>query len=214
MTDLIKLWKKLKIDRCECQFDCGGDNMGNTDFTFYDKKGEIASPPELEEYFNNAMYENVDFYVNSDGHYQGESGTVTITLEDGEFSYSKSATSEYSENISTIIEVELTKKEIDFIKKNVSNINGGDGFAINYKRDLILTDEDEKLVEGLENKLTDVAASHEPDLEDTEFPEGEIQEDWYTFTTNSEHDEIKELTIEGNKLKIVVTNSVTDFRSE
>src|ERR1700691_5187239 len=95
--ETIELWNKLKIESCTMKFSCGGDSMNDYSFTFYGGGKEIESP-ELKDYFDDAVYKHVEFYVNSDGHYQGEAGTVEITLDDDDdFSYCKAAQSEYEE---------------------------------------------------------------------------------------------------------------------
>ena len=150
--EAVKLWKELGITECEMEFSCGGDSMNDYTFTFF-KGSEKIESPELDTFFEDEVYKHVEFYVNSDGHYMGESGKVHIELdeEDDEllfqnhpFTYSKSAQSEFSERFTSVGEMKLTKKELEFLQKNVSNINGGDGdFNMNFKRDFILTDEDE-----------------------------------------------------------------------
>lgn len=209
LKDVIKLWKKLKIKECILTFDCGGDNMGSTDFIFTDVDDKEIESAELTAFFNEAIYNNVEFYVNSDGHYQGESGTVTITYNEDEkdFDYDKSATSEWSESCRNIMEVELTDEMVNFIKENVSNINGGrdGGIVVNYKKDLILSDADEKLVEELQYLIETETSEYDPD----DVPE---IDEWYTFTTNNPDTSLKELTLEGNNLKIEITNSYTEFK--
>ena len=78
--EAIKLWKELKIESGTMEFSCGGDSMNDYSFTFYGGGKEIESS-ELKDYFDDAVYKHVEFYVNSDGHYQGEAGTVEITLD-------------------------------------------------------------------------------------------------------------------------------------
>lgn len=209
LKNVIKLWKKLKIRECILTFDCGGDSMGNTDFIFTDVNDKEVESEELTGFFNESIYNKVEFYVNSDGHYQGESGTVTITYneEQKDFDYDKSSQSEWTEQSVNIIEVELTDEMVNFIKENISNINGGSdgGIIVNYKKDLILSDADEKLVEELENLIETKTSEYEPD----DVPE---IDEWYTFTTNNPDSSLEELTLEGNNLKIEITNSYTEFK--
>lgn len=99
---------------------------------------------------------------------------------------------------------------VEFIQKNISNINGSyDGYAtINFKRDFIMSNEDEVLLKEIEDKIFGVVEEYEPQNVD-----GEV-DDWFTYTTNSNEDTIKELTIVGNSLKVIVNNSVTVFRED
>lgn len=203
--EAVKLWKKLRIETCTMDFNCGGDSMGDTSFSFSDDKGDVSCQ-ELEHYFDNEVYKHVDFYVNSDGHYQGESGTVEITLNDegDDFEYCKNAQSEYSESHTSTTEIELSPNMIEFIKENVSNINGAKGgIVINFKREFVMTDEQEALQEELEEKLLSEISSYQPADLDADLDE------WFTFTTN---DEGEELSVNGNRLIVNVTNSYTEFR--
>jgi len=202
LKEAIKKWKELGIISCTMDFNCGGDSMGDTSFVFYDEKGDVLSP-ELEEYFDNEVYNRVDFYVNSDGHYQGEAGTVEITLDDdddNDFSYSKSSISEWSERINSVVGIKLTKPMIEFVSNNVTNINGSnDECVINYKRDFILSDADEKLVTEIEELISDELEDFDPEIDG----DCEIQ-DWFTFTTDNGND--SNVTIKGNILEIEISN--------
>ena len=97
LTDLqqmVALWKEKGITECSMEFDCGGDQMNDYTFTFYTKEGQVECE-ELDSYFDGEVYNNVEFYVNSDGHYMGENGYVYIRLDDDEesFTYTKDAQS-------------------------------------------------------------------------------------------------------------------------
>ena len=99
---------------------------------------------------------------------------------------------------------------IAFINKNISNINGSsDGDAtINFKRDFIMSNEDEVLLKEIEDKIFKDVEEYEPQNVD-----GEVDE-WFTFTTNSNENSIKELTIVGNSIKVIVNNSVTVYSED
>lgn len=206
MENIIKIWKDLGINEAQIQFDCGGDSMGSMDIAFSDTKGKKIKSPELESYFLDSVYEHIEFYVNSDGHYQGESGTVNITFEEeGEyFEYTKDAQAEFSETHTSETYFELSEKAISFIKENVSNINGSqDGAVINFKRDLILSEKDEELITEIEEFIVDKTNNYCPDLEiESEWDE------WFSFTTN---DEGEQLIINDNKLKVQMSNQYIKY---
>ena len=145
-NEMIELWKKLDINECIMEFSCGGDSMNETEFKFFNSKNEEVDGEELEGYFENQVYNEVEFYEVSDGQYMGEFGQVVITLEeDGEepmFSYDKQATGEWEERELEVMEFELTDSEVKFLTEKVDSIVGGeDGQAINYKTDCVLSDE-------------------------------------------------------------------------
>jgi hypothetical protein len=205
-VNALKLWRELKVDKVGFNFSCGGDSMNDTDISMFDKEGNIVLNDELESYFNDATYDNVQFYVNSDGHYQGESGVVYITLYDDDaddFDYSKSSTSEWNESVESVIKMKLSKAEEKFITNKVFNINGGEGnCTINFKEDFILTDKEEKLLELLEEKIEQFTGDFCPEDID------EVDE-WYSFTTNEDGEELE--VIDG-ELKIQIRNQYTAYK--
>ena len=223
-NEAIKLWKELGITSANMEFSCGGDSMNDYTFTFYKKNdskkknapSEIeVDSSELESYFDNEVFNEVEFYVNSDGHYIGEHGNVYIELDDSDedeeehtFTYSKSAKSEWSERIEETMEIKLSKKMSKFVSEFVDNINGEEGnCTINFKKDFIMSDEQEKLVGELETLILDETAEFEPS-----YDEGE-KEDYYTFTTN-DGDDREELTIKDDKLLVSVSTSFIVYKED
>jgi hypothetical protein len=201
MNEIIELWKKLDITKGEFIFSCGGDSMNETEFRFWNSKNEEVEDSELENYFESEVYEEVDFYEVSDGHYMGEFGTVIIVLEEDDdepyFSYDKESQSEWEERLSEVMKYELTDDEVKFITEKVQSIVGGeDGQAINYKGDCLLSDEEVELSEKLLDNLWNTAGDYE-----FENADGEPQE-WFVFTTSI--DEEDEIIIEDNKLSVEV----------
>lgn len=213
--EAIKEWKELGIIRAEFEFSCGGDSMNDTTLNFYNEKNKVVQSSNLEDYFDNEVYKNVTFYEASDGHYQGEAGVVTIELdeesddvEEHDFTYSKDSEAEYNEQFTETTYVSLTDEQAEFVKKNVSNMNGGDdGWTINYKRDFIMTDNDEKIVSELETLIDDCADSY-----DFENAQGEST-DWWNYTTMIEDDDTEDLQIKGNDLKIQVSRTFVVYQS-
>jgi hypothetical protein len=200
----IEIWKELNVERVVFEFSCGGDSMNDTSIFIFDKNGSEIDNVELRDFFDSETYNRVEFYVNSDGHYQGEAGEVEITLdeEDDDFSYCKSSQSEWCESVTNITEVELDEEEITFIKDKVLNINGGDGdFNLNYKMDCILSDKEEENVSSIREKMFSTLSRYCPDdVNDVD--------DWFSFTTNEEGDELE---IEGNCIKVQITNQYTTY---
>jgi len=207
---VIQLWKEKGITECVMEFNCGGDQMNDYSFNYYTKEGEI-SMPEIDDYFDENVYKNVEFYVNSDGHYMGEAGVVNITIDDdGEsFAYSKEAESEWSETFTEVGHFKLSDDYKKFVEDKVQSIVGGeDGEAINYKADCILTDEEEEIANNLQTELHDFAC----DLEISEA-EGEAS-DWFRFSTNLEDadDDSVGVTITEEGLAISVERTYYVYR--
>jgi hypothetical protein len=178
--------------------------MNDYNFEFFDEGENTIDSILLENYFDQEIWNEVTFYEASDGHYIGENGVVTITLnEEGEgFDYSKSAQSEWNEQFSGELLVKLTDEQAEFINKYVLNIMGGEDSGskaiINYKGDFILTDNDERI----EGELADLIYDEAIDLEIDEA-EGEPS-DWFNFNTNEDNEE---LVIEDSMLKVKVTRT-------
>jgi hypothetical protein len=199
--EIIQLWKEKGVANIDYEFDCGGDDMGDTTLNILDKKGELIECEKIEDYFENKIYDVVDFYVNSDGHYMGERGSVYITLEEDEeepyFSYSKTSMEEYNEHEQFDEMIELSDEEIEYISSYVNNINIGWGGDINfnYVTDFIQTDRHEELEKSIDEKLTKFYNDYEPELL------GEDSETDMSFNTNEDENVI---TIEGNKLKVTL----------
>ena len=161
-NDIIQIWKENNIEKCVMEFSCGGDSMGDTEYTLYDNEGNQVSNDDITEYFDHKIYDYVDFYEVSDGHYMGESGTVTIELDeyDGEpsFTFSKDAQSEFEETFSGTMEFNLTEVEVKLLEEKISNFNKSEWDSqvfINYKDDCVITDEEEVILNDLIKRIED-----------------------------------------------------------
>ena len=161
-NDIIQIWKENNIEKCVMEFSCGGDSMGDTEYTLYDNEGNQVSNDDITDYFEHHIYDYVDFYEVSDGHYMGESGTVTIELDeyDGEpsFTFSKDAQSEFEETFSGTMDFKLTEVEVKLLEEKISNFNKSEWDSqvfINYKDDCVITDEEEVILNDLIKRIED-----------------------------------------------------------
>jgi hypothetical protein len=164
---LIKEWLEKGVDRAEFEFSCGGDSMNDTSLVFFDKENkEVIMSNESRETLDNDIYSNVEFYVNSDGHYQGEHGTVLVefNVEENEFNYSKSATEEWSESFTDIIKLEITPELHKFCKEYVLEISGESDFLdIEYAKDFYINSEKCKMLEDIQEIINEAIDNHEPE---------------------------------------------------
>lgn len=208
LKEAIARWKELNVDRVVLTFNCGGDSMGDMDWEVFDTDDNSIEDEDLISYFDREVFNRVDFYVNSDGHYIGESGTVTILLEDDmeaeqDFIYNKEAYSDYSESHESTVLIELTDAEVAYIKEYIRDINGGaeERVNINYSKDFIMTDEMVELEASISEKIGDFTSQYMPeDIEE----DGQL-DDWYNFNT----DDFDPIEFEGNSIKVTINNSVT-----
>lgn len=209
LQEAVQLWKHDKIKSCTMNFSCGGDSMNDYNFTFHNEEDNEVENEALKDFFENSVFNHVDFYEASDGYYLGEFGTVEITLDDNgdDFDYMKCATSEYSESIRAELFVPIDNETKDILNKYISNINGSnsDGTNTNYKVDCILNEHEIALIEKLENTIYKAVEGYEP-----EFPDNASDDDNndFTFSTNNlDDDEIIEITDKG--LKVVASYDYT-----
>jgi FkbM family methyltransferase len=127
--EVIQLWKENDVDHIDFVFSCGGDSMNETEIVIYDSKDKIIKNKDIEDYFDEQVYNAVTFYDNSDGVYMGEDGTVTITLEEVDddevdFIYSKSSTEEWNETESFSKKIYLTNNNLESkVTGNIDNNN-------------------------------------------------------------------------------------------
>lgn len=202
----IALWKELGITSANMEFSCGGDSMNDYSFTFFDDSGDMVESEELTAFFDDDVFRNVDFYVNSDGHYQGEYGNVEIELsddEDEDFTYYKSSTSEWSESHNSTIKIKLTDEMVEFFNKYVLRFRGGydEYLQIDYKRDFVMSDDEERILAEIENLLDNETSAFSPD-----DVEGDL-EDWFTYQAN-------EIVIVDNEIEFEIDNTITIYREE
>lgn len=212
LEEVIELWKEKGVDKCVFTFDCGGDSMNETDCKVYDIDGKDLGLQEIVEFIDEQIYDEVEFYVNSDGHYQGESGQVIITLveEDDtepDLEYYKDALSTFNESYSFELEIDLTQDELSFVEKFVRRVLGGtEEQRFLYKKDCILSDDDTEIQEDLLVKITDICGGYvNTDID------GEVQE-WFNFTT--EQNDGTELTIQDGKLKVILNQTYEETRQQ
>jgi len=212
--EIIKIWKELGVNEAQFIFDCGGDEMGNTEIELFDEEGNAIQSDDINEYIDDVIYHHVDFYEASDGYYQGEFGTVYIRLTDegDEFSWDKESECELLEPLITKTEIELTDDEITYIKDKVKSIHGEEyDIQIEHKTNDVTDSEkefDETLKETLKNFLWDYVPNSEY--------EGELDYGYY-LSTNFEKDEdgeeiFNEMVINGNKLTVMVQNNTRVIR--
>jgi hypothetical protein len=213
LETVIALWKEKGIEQANFIFACGGDCMGDTEWQLLDKDSHEVEDEDIKDYLDGRVYNDVEFYVDSDGHYNGESGTVNVQLNDEEddFTFSKDTEYEYSESVTEETIYTLTEEEAKFLAENVNNINGGDGSVMTYfKHDFIMTDEQEAMLKDLEDKLWDFVRNFEPKDE----LDGEMG-DWFSFSTQIDNNaDTAELTLQGNELTISIDYNVTVFQKD
>ena len=105
--------------------------------------------------------------------------------------------------------IKLRHFEVEFIKNKILNINGGqDGDAtFNYKIDCVITDEEEELIETLGKRLENECETYE--FKDVEGEE----EDWFTWSTNQEVDDVIQFT-EDDKMLVMVRRNFIQYKQD
>jgi hypothetical protein len=180
--EILDIWNSLNIEKVIFSFDCGGDSMNETSIQIICKNGEEIENNDISTYFDNEVYDNVEFYVNSDGYYLGEHGEVIITLSedyDGTkdnpsiFCYGKQASEEFSEPRTVELTIKLSSSEQEYIKLNVSSIDGGWGKPeFNYKRDFLYDFKHKIIEENISDTILESIDNNIPDIEDGVYDDG------------------------------------------
>lgn len=156
---IIEKWLELNIQRAEFEFYAGGDSMGDTNLMFYNEKDEEVAF-EYKDEIDQMVYDNVEFYVNSDGNYLGEHGVVNIELDDDNegFTFSKNAMSEYCESVADTISLQLEEQEYNYLRDyvsefvdfcNVYDITNGNSifvYSVDFFKDNELSDIEESIL--------------------------------------------------------------------
>lgn len=171
---MLELWKKYNVKYAEFEFSCGGDSMNDELLRMYDKQNvEIIYPAsselaDLEQKIISSIYDNVNFYVNSDGHYIGEYGIVTVQLNENDtFEYIKNATSEYIKENMESIDISDIILSYDDILKYISQISGNNhDCMITYSKDFILTEELKTKIANFKEALYNKYDNFIPDITD------------------------------------------------
>lgn len=202
-SEAISLWKENGIERCEMPFYCGGDEMGEYSFEYFDVDDNEVKCGELDEYFDEEVFKKIDFYVNSDGHYIGESGSVHITIDEddeNDFDYLKSAESEFNETITNTLEVKLNEEQINYLKEYISGFVGGsdEDTQFNYSKDFIMTDEHERIEKEIGEIINDITSDYQP------YTQNDVS-DWYNFQNE------EPMFNDENILLIEINNETTVF---
>ena len=208
--EAIALWNNKGIVRAEMEFYCGGDEMGDYSFTYFNDDDELVECDELYPFFDDDVFKRVEFYVNSDGHYIGESGNVHITLDDLEldnveinFYYDKSSESEWNESLTNTLSVTLNEEQINYVKEFVSSFNGGsdESSNFNYSKDFIMTDEHERIEKEIGDILDTITSEYEPDTEN------EVGE-WFNYQNE------EPMFDDDNTLLVEMNNETTIYKLE
>jgi hypothetical protein len=186
----------MGVDYAVFEFSCGGDSMNETELNFYDKDGKRVDlgrdPDNLSGAVNDEVYESVTFYECSDGHYLGESGEVRISMgDDGVLEYTKSATSEFSEWVTEVVEFTINKDVRDRVLRVVENISGDTHghWDINYKEDCILDDADIDAINSFVKSIQEADVDYDIELGIDMNIDGESEEENFQFDSSEQSDE-------------------------
>lgn len=145
--ELSSYWKTLNIERIVYSYSGGGDSMDGSEIKIFCKDDSILEEHALHNIVDNIIFDNFNFYFDSDGHYIGEYGTVTITKEineDGEEGYlfKKENNERYNESEHNLLNISLTEDEYFYLNTYVdlSSISVEDETQISIKN--IVLDKD------------------------------------------------------------------------
>lgn len=198
MVEAVKLWKEYEVTNAVFNFSCGGDAMDETEWSIEtENEGAKDELNQLEYLLNEMVYRKVTFYEISDGHYQGEFGTVEVTLDDDDTTliFKKCATGEYTENFGKNITVEMTDEEAALVNKYISSFNGDahNETRVIYKVDCLINEQEQVVLNNLYNRVSEVA--EETEIDDEGLPDDAEYHGWFIFEMEG---------VEGKNLDIYV----------
>jgi len=154
---LKQLFTHDKVDEIVWEYQAGGDSLNEYTTIFY-LKGKQVEPDIFDP--TDLILDNVDISEASDGHYLGEFGTVTITLENNDLGFNKVFQSEWNENQDLFISIKLTDEEAEVAKKITElRIEVGEEEIdnIEFKEDLYVGPEMTFIINNLVDKICDIA---------------------------------------------------------
>ena len=136
LEETKKAWLQLGLNSVTLSFSCGGDSMEDLSIEVFSLTNEpdisitydedvtktvlYSNDLHLQNLFQTTLdniitftYKYVDFYVDSDGYYNGEDGNVEIYLneEETEFIFEKDSTESFTEYITLCKDLNLTPEE-------------------------------------------------------------------------------------------------------
>ena len=192
MDKILELWKKLNVDEAKFTFSAGGDSMNDTEMALYNEGGERIHDTELEDLLSEEVYNQVNFYEVSDGHYLGEHGEVIIGMDDdGETLYfNKSSRSEYEETATNAEEVKVEDWVKESILAKIDSISGTPYdsvtmWEVNYKGDCIFTDKDEEALSVFIDAIKTQLLNHDFDIEQGYGDDIELHDEGLSFEYES-----------------------------
>lgn len=160
-NEAIQLWKERNIQRCEMEFNAGGDDMGEYTFTFYGEK-DVIEAEDLKDFFDDEVFKNVTFYQNNEGEY----GTVTITLDNEDetlFIYSKISWTDEQESITEPSDIELTPEEMALLRDKIERFifMYDESPVYTYYKDCILSEKEMETLDTFEERVSEYAEQYE-----------------------------------------------------
>jgi hypothetical protein len=172
---LKDLFINNQVDRIEWIYSAGGDSLNETETVGYLGDEEV-DVKEHESIIDDFALDNTDIADSSDGHYEGESGTVTITYDAQEdvLVTSKDFESHWNESYEEEDYINITSEEkeilskIDVFKVEIPKSSYEE---ILFKEDTYVSKEMHGLLESITEKMIDVAMDFEPSKGDGETNE-------------------------------------------
>lgn len=162
INEAIQLWKEKNIQRCEMEFNAGGDDMGEYTFTFYGENDAEVKDDDLKDFFDDEVFKNVTFYENNEGEY----GTVTITLdnEDGtSFVYDKISWTDEQKTITEPLDIELTPEEVALLRDKIERFSFvfEEPPVYTYYKDCILSEKEMETLNAFEERVSEYAEDYQ-----------------------------------------------------
>ena len=162
---MIEYWKEYQINKVEISYEYNFNKFFQKDIEIYSSLYESTN--DIFTFLKDYIFQyckkmiHVEMFETKIGHYIGENGLITVTLENDNFVYNKLQLSQmYEENKIKILHIKLNDEQIKLIKllENVNfdclgDVNKKQIFDIaniTFRNDMVLND---TLINNLSNLL-------------------------------------------------------------
>jgi hypothetical protein len=162
-NEAVQLWKERNIQRCEMEFNAGGDDMGDCIFIFYGENDvEVKNNDDLEDFFVDKVFKQVVFYIDNEGEY----GTVYITLDNEDetlFIYKKTSWTDEQETMEEPSDIELTPEEVALLRDKIERFifTSDEPPVYTYYKDCILFEKEMETLNAFKERVSEYAEAYE-----------------------------------------------------
>lgn len=151
IENIKELFTSGKISKIEWTYSAGGDSLNDYNAIFYNEKmEEVECGIDVSDY----ILDNISINENSDGYYQGMSGTVTLLMEDDEIVFQHSYQEEWNEDYAEEITISITPFEKKVLSKiDTLTFTDDEEMEVTFKKNMFLNNKIISSISDIEKKI-------------------------------------------------------------